>query len=369
MSTKRVLVVGSNGLLGQRMAEFLIRGSAHKVTVSSIEPKPVRPLNSAAYIQLDITSKKDVKRIVHAAEPDVIVNCAAMTNVDSCENERELAWKLNVEGVEHLIEASRKTNSTIYHVSTDYVFDGKAGPYDEQARPEPLSYYGKTKLASENALHISGLDYFIARTMVLYGTGIAVKPNFALWLIQNLEQKLPVKVVDDQFGNPTLVDDLAQGILSAIELERLGTYHLAGRDVVSRYEFAVRLVKGGKAYVCDLSADEIRETRGTLTHPGKESPYRNRSVDENLELFERMRKGEFPEGSRVLRAKIDMASPNLNMRDPVMYRILKASHHRTGDNWCVYPTYDFAHGQSASIEGITHSICTLEFEDHRPLYD
>ena len=135
------------------------------------------------------------------------------------------------------------------------------------------------------------------------------------------------------------------------------------------YEYAVRLINDGKAYVDDLSADEIRKYRGTLTEPGKESPYRNRSAQENLDLFERMRKGEFQDGSRVLRAKIDMASPNLNMRDPVMYRILRADHHRTGSKWCIYPMYDFAHGQSDSLEHVTHSICTLEFEDHRPLYN
>ena len=135
------------------------------------------------------------------------------------------------------------------------------------------------------------------------------------------------------------------------------------------YDWAVRLIKAGKAFVCDLSAEEVRSYRGTLTEPGKESPYRNRSVEENLDLLARMKAGEFPDGSRTLRAKIDMASANLNMRDPVMYRILHATHHRTGDSWYIYPMYDFAHGQSDSVEGITHSICTLEFEDHRPLYD
>jgi glutaminyl-tRNA synthetase len=135
------------------------------------------------------------------------------------------------------------------------------------------------------------------------------------------------------------------------------------------YEWAVQLIKAGKAYVCDLTADEIREYRGTPTEPGKESPYRNRGVEENLDLFTRMKAGEFPDGARTLRARIDMASPNFNMRDPIMYRILHAEHHRTGDQWCIYPMYDYAHGQSDSIEGITHSICTLEFEDHRPLYD
>ena len=135
------------------------------------------------------------------------------------------------------------------------------------------------------------------------------------------------------------------------------------------YDWAVQMIRDGKAYVCDLTAEETREYRGTLTEPGKPSPYRDRSVEENLDLFERMKAGEFTDGSRTLRAKIDMASPNVNMRDPVMYRILHASHHRTGDEWCIYPMYDFTHGQSDSIERITHSICTLEFENHRPLYD
>lgn len=135
------------------------------------------------------------------------------------------------------------------------------------------------------------------------------------------------------------------------------------------YEYAVELIKRGKAFVCDLSAEEIRTYRGTLTEPGKESPYRHRSVEENLDLFQRMKEGEFPDGSRVLRAKIDMAAPNITMRDPVLYRIAHTAHHRTGEAWCIYPMYDFAHPLSDAIEGITHSVCTLEFEEHRPLYD
>jgi len=145
--------------------------------------------------------------------------------------------------------------------------------------------------------------------------------------------------------------------------------HYASDYFDQLYEWAIKLINVDKAYVDDLSAEEIRKYRGTLTEPGKDSPHRNRSAKENLDLFERMSKGEFPDGSRVLRAKIDMASPNLNMRDPVMYRILHAEHHRTGNKWCIYPMYDFAHGQSDSIEHVTHSVCTLEFEDHRPLYN
>ena len=135
------------------------------------------------------------------------------------------------------------------------------------------------------------------------------------------------------------------------------------------YEAAVKLIKDGKAYVCDLTADEIREYRGTFEQPGKESPYRNRSVEENLALFEQMKNGEVEDGARVLRAKIDMSSPNMNMRDPVIYRVAHVSHHRTGDQWCIYPMYDFAHPIEDAVEGVTHSICTMEFEDHRPLYD
>jgi len=203
-------------------------------------------------MQVEITSKKDVKRVVFACEPDVIVNAAAITNVDACEKERELAWKVNVGGVENIIEAARKNESKIVHLSSDYIFDGKSGPYNEDDRPEPLNYYGKTKLASENALRMSGLSYLIARTIVLYGYAQGVKPNFALWLVQNLEKKIPVRVVDDQEGNPTLADDLAYGIVRGVELGRSGVYHIAGRDIVSRYDFAVQL-----AHIFEFDQDLI----------------------------------------------------------------------------------------------------------------
>jgi dTDP-4-dehydrorhamnose reductase len=243
MNPERVLVVGSNGLLGQKVVELLVRGSAYSLVLASIEPKPLRELLSVEYPQLGITSRKEVRELAARTEPRVIINCAAMTNVDACETERENAWKANVSGVEYLAEAARKNGARLYHVSTDYVFDGRSGPYAEDDRPEPLSYYGKTKLASENVLRASGIDYFIARTMVLYGYAAGVKPNFALWLIQTLEQKTTVRVVDDQWGNPTLADDLAYGIVRAVELGKTGIYHIAGRDIVSRYDFAVRLAR------------------------------------------------------------------------------------------------------------------------------
>jgi dTDP-4-dehydrorhamnose reductase len=184
-----------------------------------------------------------VRDAVSAVNPEVIINCAAMTNVDACETEREAAWKINVGGVEHLIDAARKKGITIIHISTDYVFDGKSGPYSEDDRPQPLSYYGKSKLASENALRSSGLPHFIARTMVLYGIATGVKENFAVWLMKSLQERKSVKVVDDQIGNPTLVDDLAFGLIRAMELGKTGIYHLAGRDILSRYDFAVTLAR------------------------------------------------------------------------------------------------------------------------------
>ena len=167
MSVKKILVVGSNGLLGQKMTELLLRGSPHSVVLSSIEPRPAVSYQAVEYLQLDITSKKDVKQAFAAAEPDVVINCAGMTNVDACETEREATWKINVGGVENLAESARSHGTMVVHVSTDYVFDGKSGPYNEEDRPNPLSYYGKSKLASENVLRAAGVPFVIARTMVL----------------------------------------------------------------------------------------------------------------------------------------------------------------------------------------------------------
>jgi dTDP-4-dehydrorhamnose reductase len=240
---QRVLVVGSNGLLGQKMAEQLVRGTSYHITLASIEDEPVRQLASVPYVKLDITSHKEVRDLVAEIRPDVLVNCAAMTNVDLCETERELAWKINVNGVEYLAEAAKKQHAVMVHVSSDYVFDGKNGPYTEDDKPEPLCYYGKSKLASENALRSAGVPSIVARTMVLYGHAPGVKANFALWLIQSLQARQSVRIVDDQIGNPTLVDDLAYGLLRAVELGKTGIYNIAGRDICTRYEFAVRLAR------------------------------------------------------------------------------------------------------------------------------
>ncbi|MCZ6776493.1 MAG: dTDP-4-dehydrorhamnose reductase [Ignavibacteria bacterium] len=259
---KRVLIVGSNGLLGQKVTDLLLRGSAYTVSLASKAEKPIREVGATQYMAMDITSRKDVKHVIFLCEPDIIINAAAMTNVDACEKERELAWRINVGGVQNIIEAARKNDAEIVHISTDYVFNGKAGPYEENEQPDPLNYYGRSKLASENELRTSGLNHCIIRTMVLYGFAQGVKSNFALWLIQNLEKKLAVRVVNDQYGNPTLADDLAHGIMSALELGRSGIYNIAGREIISRHEFAVRLAEVfgfDSALIIPVKTSDVRQ--------------------------------------------------------------------------------------------------------------
>lgn len=240
---KRVLITGSNGLLGQKLVELFSRSSDYSLLLTSKQARSVFEEDSLSYRQLDTTNRHDVTKVFEEFDPEVVINTAAVTNVDQCEKERELAWRVNVSSVEHLVHASKLTGARLIHISTDYVFDGKAGPYNELDRPNPLSYYGRTKLASENVIQVSSIPATIIRTMVLYGTGYEVKMNFALWLIKNLSEDKPTRVVDDQIGNPTLADDLAYGIMKALELERGGLYHIAGPDLVSRYDFAMALAK------------------------------------------------------------------------------------------------------------------------------
>jgi len=236
---RKILVTGSNGLLGQKVAELLSNSPDYTLLLTSKQPKSVFHDEQLAYRQLDVTHKGEVESVVEEFEPEVIVHTAAMTNVDACETEREKAWKCNVSAVENVLYAARLSGARLIHLSTDYIFDGKNGPYGEHDRPNPISYYGRTKLASENLVTSSGIPAAIIRTMVLYGLGFDVKLNFALWLVKCLNEEKPVKIVDDQIGSPTLADDLAYGIMKIIELRRNGIYNIAGPDIVSRYEFAL----------------------------------------------------------------------------------------------------------------------------------
>jgi dTDP-4-dehydrorhamnose reductase len=237
---KRVLVCGSNGLLGQRLAMLLDSESEYEVLHTSHHRSFASEDELVDYTQLDISNRSDVKSLITSYRPDVILNAAAMTNVDLCELEREQAWKMNVTGVEHLVEVCRRINAKLIHVSTDYVFDGKNGNYKEEDRANPVNYYGKTKLAGENVIISSGIDFAILRTVLVYGIGVKVKNNFALWVINNLNDSKQIRCVDDQISNPTHVFDLALAMKKTIERNAFGMFHISGPETISRYDFAIR---------------------------------------------------------------------------------------------------------------------------------
>src|SRR4030095_4186769 len=237
---KKILITGANGLLGQKVTEIFQREGQHELVLTDLHDKSADSKN-IEYFQMDITVKDDVKEAVRKHAPNIIVNTAAYTNVDGCETEKEHSWRFNVDAVKNFIIAARLNESKIIHISTDYVFDGKSGNYDESSKPNPLSSYGKSKLASENALTSSGIKFVIVRTMIIYGTAKNVRPNFALWLIDMLGSSQQVRIVDDQFGMPTISDDIAWGLLKIVDLDKNGIYHICGSEYLSRYEFAVKL--------------------------------------------------------------------------------------------------------------------------------
>ena len=238
---KRILICGSNGLLGQRLALMLSTQTDYEVLNTSRHRTFVFDHKLFDFTQLDITRRGDVRSLVSSFQPDVILNAAARTDVDWCEEHREEAWGTNTVGVENLIDAAKKVRARLIHVSSDYVFDGKGGPYREEDRPNPINYYGKTKLASENALRVSGLGYAIIRAMVMYGAGIDVKENFALWAVRRLHRGQRIRCATDQVSNPTSVTDLAFAVVRAFESREDGLFHVCGSDRLSRYEFAAQI--------------------------------------------------------------------------------------------------------------------------------
>ena len=243
---RRILVTGSNGLLGQKVAELFSQSPSYSLHLTSSQEEPVLASDQVPYTRMDVTDRRQVAKVIDEAQPDTIINTAAVTDVDFCENNREAAWKVNVVGVENLVHAAKLTGAHVIQVSTDYIFDGKAGPYAEEDRPNPISYYGRTKLAAENLLRTAGVGHTIVRTMVLYGHARKVKQNFALWLVRELQEGRPVRVVSDQVGSPTLADDLAFGIVKIVELKKSGVFNISGPDVLSRYDFARELAKAFK---------------------------------------------------------------------------------------------------------------------------
>ncbi|RKY90345.1 MAG: dTDP-4-dehydrorhamnose reductase [Ignavibacteriae bacterium] len=257
---RRIFIVGANGMLGQRTIEFYKPNKNVQLFACSIEENPL--FSDVDYLCCNITERDKIKEAVYNFMPDVIINAAAYTNVDLSETERETAWKINVKGVEHLAETARVIDAQVIHISSDYIFDGKKGPYSENDKPNPLGYYGRTKLASENVLKISGALYTILRTNVLYGVASKSKADFVEWLINTVRSGKPVRIVDDQFSNPTFIDDLVQAISKVIEFRKHGVYNIAGKEFLSRYEFTEIIAdyfKLAKSLITPIKTKELNQ--------------------------------------------------------------------------------------------------------------
>ncbi|MGK9475198.1 dTDP-4-dehydrorhamnose reductase [Melioribacter sp. OK-6-Me] len=240
MIKTRILIVGSNGMLGQRLTRFFSsRLDKFELLCTSIEKNSY--IKSVQYKTLDITDKNSVKKIILDFFPDFVINAAAYTNVDKAETEREQAWKINVTGVENLAFYSWTIDAHLIHISTDYIFDGKKGPYTETDRPCPISYYGRTKLAAENSIRANGVRYTILRTNVLYGPVQEGKPDFVKWVINSLKENKVISIVTDQYNNPTFTDDLVDSIARIIEFKKEGIYNIGGKEILSRYEFTQKI--------------------------------------------------------------------------------------------------------------------------------
>ncbi len=290
---RRILVVGANGMLGQRVTEFYLPLNDVELLTTSVEEKSV--FEKLEYIQGDISNRNEIKNIVKDFCPDFIINAAAFTNVDLSETERELAWKINVKGVEYLSEAARILDSHLIHISTDYIFDGKNGPYLENDIPNPLGYYARTKLASENVLKISGTRHTILRTNVLYGTAKYSRPDFVKWVVESLRAKKEIKIVDDQINNPTFIDDLVQGINKIVELRKEGIFHIGGNEFLSRYDFTIMIADFfnlDKSLIKKIKTEELNQPArrplksGLITIKAQsELGYRPHSINQTLELM------------------------------------------------------------------------------------
>jgi dTDP-4-dehydrorhamnose reductase len=256
----RILITGANGMLGQRAVQFYSSRENIELLATSVEEKSV--FNSVEYIQVDIKDRDNIKKIICHYCPDFIVHTAAFTNVDLSEKRREDAWKINVKGVEYIAEAARTIDAHIIHISTDYIFDGKNGPYDENAIPDPVGYYGRTKLASENTLRISGTFFTILRTNVLYGIAQNSRPDFVRWVINSLSKNENIRIVKDQINNPTFIDDLVQGINKIIEFRKTGVYNIGGKEFLSRFDFTLRIAEYfnlDKKLILPITTDELKQ--------------------------------------------------------------------------------------------------------------
>lgn len=290
---RRIIVSGSNGMLGQRLIEFYNKLNDVELLSTSVEEKSV--FDDVDYVQADISNRNEIKKVVYDFCPDFIINAAAYTNVDKSESERELAWKINVKGVEYLSETARVLDSHLIHISTDYIFDGRSGPYTENDTPNPLGYYARTKLASENTLKISGCKNTILRTNVLYGTAKYSRPDFVKWVVESLRANKEIRIVDDQINNPTFIDDLVQGINKIVELRREGIYNIGGNEFLNRYEFTLMIAeyfKLDKNLVKKIKTEELNQPArrplksGLITIKAQsELGYKPHTILQSLELM------------------------------------------------------------------------------------
>ena len=290
---KRVLITGANGLLGQKLITELIED--YELLATARAPQPVLQSPTFLYRRLDIENYRACKAVIEDFRPEVIINAAAYTNVDGCEVEREACWRANVKGVENLVRAARNRMIQIIHISTDYIFDGTNGPYAEEQRPNPLCYYGKAKLASENVIKAAGLPYTIVRTSVVYGVGVAVKSNFFLWVYQRLQQDKPIRVVTDQYNTPTWVDDLAGGIHLILNRPFLGVIHISGPDFIDRYRMAVQIAQTfhfDPSRIIPITTDQLQQRASRPLKAGlkiekavQELGFRPKTLKESFEFL------------------------------------------------------------------------------------
>lgn len=257
---EKLIITGVNGLLGQKLCEQA--QSKYDILGIDLQDEPFTRKMKFEYHKLDLTIRKSVKDLILSYHPQYLAHTAAMTDVDGCEAQKELCWKTNVEAVENIAYAARKTGTKIVHLSSDYVFNGNNGPYVETDLPSPLGYYGKSKLASENILIAMEVEHATVRTMVLYGSGANIRPNFVTWLVEKLKKGEPVKIVTDQYGNPTLADDLAHAIIQIIERNKWDLYHISGSEIIDRYHYALKIAdifKLNKSLITSITTPELHQ--------------------------------------------------------------------------------------------------------------
>jgi dTDP-4-dehydrorhamnose reductase len=290
----KILVTGSNGLLGQKLLSTL-SVKAHQLLGIDLADQSFVTSQVHEYRKLDITDRQSVARSIDEMQPDIILHTAAMTTVDKCELEKEICWRINVKGTDHLVNAALKAGSKFVFISSDYVFDGRNGPYKEDDRPNPISYYGRSKLAAENLIRGSSLNHAIVRTIVLYGLGQKVKSSFLTWLLEMLRAGKSVRIVNDQWGNSTIVDDLAAALERIVELGRNGIYHVGSKGYMTRYEFSVRAAEFfglDKSLITPISTAELDQPAKRPLRSGLDTEKAERdlllsfrTIEESFELY------------------------------------------------------------------------------------